>query len=80
MKELFLVYKTDVHHSYASRDLIGVCTSFLNARMICGEQARKEGYRIDSDQSELLHAIKQTQGYEGEGEYVIESVAKNTLF
>lgn len=79
MKEVFIVYKTDPWHSYASRDLLGVGTSKNHAIKLCKEQASKEGERISSDQLFNLNNINQTQGYSGEGEFVIEPVTVNTL-
>lgn len=76
---MYLVYKTDCHHSYASRDIIGVCTSKLNAIKICKSQAKKDGVRIDSDQLFNLNNISQTQGYEGPGEFHFEEFKTNVL-
>jgi hypothetical protein len=79
MRKIFLVYKTDNWHSYNSRDIIGVASTELKAIVLCKQQARKEGYKIKDDQLFNLNNIKQTQGYEGEGEFVIEAVEKNVL-
>lgn len=79
MGSLFLVYRTDNWHSYASRDLIGCATTFTTAINICKQQAKKEGYKIDSDELFNLNNLKQTQGYAGEGEFQIEEIAKNVL-
>lgn len=76
---IYLIYKTDVWHSYASRDLIGVATSKNNAITICKQQAKKEGGKINSDELFNLNNILQTQGYTEEGEFFIEEVEKNTL-
>ena len=70
--EIFIVYKTDSWHSYSSRDLIGICTSMEMALDLCKSKAKKESTKIDSDQLFNLRNIKQTQGYKGEGEFVIE--------
>lgn len=75
----FLVYKTDAWHSYASRDLIGVCSSHKVAVKICKEQAKKEGYKISKQELFNLNNIKQTQGYKGEGEFDFEEVETNIL-
>ena len=69
---IFIVYKTDSWHSYASRDLIGLCTSIDSAIDLCKSKAKKESTRIDNDQLFNLRNIKQTQGYKGDGEFVIE--------
>ena len=80
---MFLVYKTDARHSYASRDLIGIASSQVIAIQLCEEQANKEGYNLNSKKnSDALHTlinIKQTQGYIGEGEFQYEEVKIDTL-
>jgi hypothetical protein len=76
---MYLIYKTDTWHSYASRDLIGVATRQSIAIKICKEQAKKEGCKIDKEQLFNLNNIKQTQGYEGEGEFHYEEVETNKL-
>lgn len=76
---MYLVYKTDAHHSYASRDIIGVCTSHANCIKICRAQAKKEGEKIDQDQLFNLNNIKQTQGYSGSGEFQFEEFKTNIL-
>lgn len=76
---MYLVYKTDVWHSYASRDIIGVCTSQSSAINICNQQAEKEGEEIDKDQSFNLVTISQTQGYSGDGEFQIEEFETDKL-
>ena len=79
MESVIAVYKTDAWHSYVSRDLIGIATDYAKAIIICHEQAKKECCEIGEDQSFNLMQIKQTQGYEGEGEFVIERLDLNTL-
>lgn len=79
MNEIFLVYKTDAHHSYASRDLIGVATDFSIAVDICQQQAKKEGEEIESEEIFNLRNIKQTQGYSGTGEFDIETTSTDIL-
>lgn len=79
MKNVFVVYKTDAHHSYASRDIIGIATLDSYAIMICQQQAKKEGNKIEGHQLWNLQHLKQTQGYEGEGEFQFESVAVDRL-
>ena len=76
---IYLVYKTDGWHSYASRDLIGVVTSKEKVIKICKQQAKKEGEIISKDQLFNLNNISQTQGYSGEGEFDFEEVEKNIL-
>lgn len=77
---IFLVYKTDSRHSYASRDLIGVATSPEEAYNICCQQAEKEGDELSDEQLFNLQNIKQTQGYSGNGEFAIEKAETDVLF
>ena len=79
MTQVFLVYKTDAQHSYASRDVIGIATTEEEAILLCQEQADKEGEAIDEEQLYNLSNLKQTQGYQGEGEFDYESMKINTL-
>lgn len=80
---MFLVYKTDVNHSYASRDLIGVATSQILAVLICEEKALKEGCNLYSKKNiDAMHMLinkGQTQGYSGDGEFQYERVEIDTL-
>lgn len=79
MKKVFLVYKTDTLHSYASRDIIGIATDEVYAVGICRDQAKKEGEKLDSEDLFMLNNFKQTQGYKGEGEFQFEEVLTNKL-
>lgn len=79
MKSVLIVYKTDNWHSYASRDIIGVATSQEEAINICQLQAKKENEVITTNELFNLKGIKQSQGYEGEGEFQIEKVQTNKL-
>lgn len=81
MENVFVVYKTDAHHSYASRDIIGIATNEYQAISICANQARKEGFYFKKGSSALweLENLKQTQSYKGEGEFQYESVELNKL-
>lgn len=76
---MYLVYKTDTHHSYASRDVIGACFDLFTAINICKYKAEKEGEEISKDDWFNLKDIKQTQNYAGEGEFFIEFVQTNKL-
>lgn len=79
MTEIYLVYKTHSHHSYASRDIIGIATTQARAITICKLQAEKEGDKINREQLFNLQTIKQTQGYKGAGEFQYESVNVDVL-
>tara|TARA_R100000781_G_scaffold113591_1_gene82399 strand:+ start:8522 stop:8764 length:243 start_codon:yes stop_codon:yes gene_type:complete len=80
METVFVVYKTDAHHSYASRDIIGIATDKNEAINICQLQAKKEGEVITTDEMFNLENITQTQGYNGEGEFQFEELELNKLY
>jgi len=73
-KQIILVYRTDIHHSHESKELIGVCTTIRKMKEIVEDSATlKDGVLLDSHQQDLLERIGQTQGYEGEGEFYTET-------
>jgi hypothetical protein len=75
---IYLIYKTDNWHSYGSRDLIGIAVN-RNPIDIIKEQVKKEGEKLSKDDEYNLANIKQTQGYEGEGEFQYEEAETDTL-
>lgn len=79
MNNIFLVYKTDNWHSYASRDIIGACTTLTIAIRIVKQQAKKDGEKLNKDTISFLADKLQTQDYAGDGEFQIEPINKNTL-
>lgn len=79
MRNVFIVYKTDGWHSYASREVIGITTTVKNAVAICKKQAYKEDSHITKEQEFNLLNIKQTQGYNGKGEFQFEEITINSL-
>jgi hypothetical protein len=79
MEEVFISYKTDTWHSYASRDLIGASADLQGAIALCRMEAEKEGESFDSDQEYNINNIKQTQGYSGEGEFYIDQINLDEL-
>ncbi len=76
---MYLIYKTDSHHSYNSRDIIGLATTPAMAIKICKLQAIKEGEKISKTELFNLSNISQTQGYSGEGEFQFEEIKTNIL-
>jgi len=79
MNYVFIVYKTDNHHSYSSRDVIGIGTSKDEAIQICKQQANKENQVINGTQIWNIHNIQQTQGYDGDGEFDYEIIETNKI-
>jgi len=79
ISSVFVVYKTDVHHSYASRDLIGIAGNPHEVLGIVRAQADKEGHKLSIDTRFFLIDKKQTQDYEGPGEFQFEEIQLNKL-
>lgn len=75
----FVVFTCDNWHSHGSKDCISVCSSLKNAISVIKQHAKKDGNKISSDDLYLLKTIKQTQGYEGNGEFLIEDYEQNKL-
>jgi len=74
MNKAYLVYQTDVNHSYDSRNLIGVATTPESAIVIIVDHTLKFGGTINYERLEQLRTIQQTQGYNGVGEFQFEEV------
>jgi hypothetical protein len=73
-KRIILVYRTDVHHSHESKELIGITTTIRKMKEIVEDSATlRDGVLLDSHQQDLLERIGQTQGYEGQGEFYTET-------
>lgn len=79
MKEVFIVYKTDNHHTYASMDLLGASGTMPGAIKLVLEQTKKEDEQLSDDDMRNLRNIMQTQGYQGYGEFVIVKLKMDEL-
>jgi hypothetical protein len=80
MQEVILVYRTDVWHTYKSRDLIGVCTDRQEALKVIKQAVEEEGIPpLSEEQIDLLNRLGQTQGYHGQGEFQTELWETNQL-
>ena len=75
---MYLVFKTDNWHTHASKDLIGICSGKEVVEEVVAECAKKENGKVSDDDWFNLFNINQTQGYEGEGEFVVEEVETDT--
>lgn len=77
--EIWIAYQTDFNHSYASRDMICVCTNKATMIGLIKKHAKtKHGKKINKEQLWNLDNIKQTQGYP-HCEYDTELITLNTL-
>jgi hypothetical protein len=79
METVFILFKTDAWHSFASRDLIGIFESKELLIDAIKEKAKKEGQKLSQDDIFNLNNISQTQGYSGEGEFDFDEIEINTL-
>lgn len=76
---VYAIYKTDVHHSYASRDMIAIATDKGKAIVLIEKQVVKDGDTITPDQVFNLQNYKQTQGHEGDNEFQFEEIKTDVL-
>ena len=80
MKVLYIVYTTDGHHSRASAEPIGVCTTLKATKKVINQHIIKYALpKLSNDDTFCLANYKQTQGYKGDGEFVIDGVEANKL-
>jgi hypothetical protein len=80
MQHVILVFRTDMWHSYESRDLIGVCTDRVKAFEVIKQAVEEEGIPpLSEEQIDLLNRLGQTQDYHGKGEFYTEIYDINTL-
>lgn len=79
MKSIFNIYKTDVWHTHASRELIGASGSLEGAISLIEQFCTKEGEQFSEHDLYLLRTIQQTQDHEGDGEFIIEKVTLDEL-
>jgi hypothetical protein len=79
MKKAYLIYKTDVWHSHKSKELIGIATTQVHLIRLIRQQCKKENVKLTDEDKYQLSIIKQTQGYSGTGEFLIEEIDINTL-
>jgi hypothetical protein len=78
--KVFLVHTCNVWHQRNSYELIAVADTKAIAINMVRAHADKQGETISEDNLHLLETINQTQGHEGENEYIIEAYSPNTLF
>ncbi len=79
MERIILIYKTDNHHSNDSKRVIAIAENEFKAIDLIKFYARRGDCEITDDDIFCLDNYNQTQGYEGEGEFVIEEVYLNTF-
>jgi len=74
MDSVTLIFRTDSWHTNSSKELIGVATLDEHKMTILHTAARVDKVKFSKDDYYNLESISQTQGYAGEGEFVIEEV------
>lgn len=82
MAKVFLVSKCNTLHAWRQRnsyELIAVADTKTIAINMVRSHAEKLGETISPDNLHLLESISQTQGHDGESEYIIEEQNVNVL-
>lgn len=83
---LYLIYTTDVWHTYTSHELIAIATSKKQCYSLIRKYLKRYGVKLDKEQLDMLDSIKQTQGLTDDYpklpmayEIVISEADKNVL-
>jgi len=77
---MYLIYQTDNHHTRLTANLIGVCTTKTKGLRIIKQFIITQAEpKLSTDDLFNLANYSQTQGYKGEGEFVIDKVEVNKL-
>lgn len=79
MAKVFLVHTCNTWHQRNSYELIAVADTKAIAINMVRSHAEKLGETISPDNLHLLESISQTQGHDGESEYIIEEQNVNVL-
>lgn len=69
---VYLVYSTDFHHTGDSKILLGVGGSKGQAVYLAYSHSQAAGYPLTDQSYQQLLSMNQTQGHEGDGEYLID--------
>lgn len=77
---MYILYKTDKHHSKADRELLGVCKTIRDVIKMCKEVADLEEEIFTEDDVRSISDLSQTQGYSGCGEFLAIEVELNKLY
>lgn len=75
---MYVLFKTDDHHSKASEELLGVASTKENLIRLAKQVAEQEEAELTEEDKRNLTEIMQTQGYEV-GEFLVYSVTVNEL-
>lgn len=76
-KHVFILYKTDAWHR--NQEILGVFRTISDAMEGIKEVVIQEGENLSDDDLYNLDTIRQTQGYSGFGEFVVEEVELNKI-
>jgi len=75
----YLIFETDNWHTHSSKNLIAVCSTFNTAISLLKKDCKAKGNPLSEDDIYNLQHIKQTQNFEGDGEFVIEEMKENVI-
>ena len=77
---IIAIFATDDHHSYDSQRLLGVAKDKEAARIALGAELNEAGHHpLSGDDCANLMNLGQTQGYEGDGEFVFRELWLNDI-
>ena len=74
----YILFSCDNWHSWASMELLAVCSSLNNAIKLAKKKAKIDGCKISADGLYMLKNKLQTQDYEN-GEFYIQEITQNEL-
>lgn len=75
---VYIVYKTDAHHSTATRDLVSIFTNLNEAVRCCQHEAKQENEPLTKYDKKML--LEQFQTQRGEENFLIENHTLNNYF
>ena len=75
--DVFIIYRTDVWHSIASREMIGIYSTKRKAIQAIKKDAEMQDEELEDDDIYMLNNYNQTQSRNVGNEYEIEQVTLN---
>lgn len=75
--DVFIIYRSDVWHSIASREMIGIYSTKRKAIQAIKKDAEMQDEELEDDDIYMLNNYNQTQSRNVGNEYEIEQVTLN---
>ena len=76
----YILYSCDNWHSYESFNIRALCSSLDVAVSLSNKIATDEGFPLSDWDLDFISNKHQTQGYEGEGEFIIEEYIEDKIY